>query len=241
MPKYGLRKFIWLKQARIQAWKKFWKDYRDYGAMCQGGEPKPTFRFLYPCIGDDRGTTPIEPQYFYQNAWAFEHLIKENPSFHVDVGSHHGFVSLLSKVVPVTMVDIRPLYLEIKSLKFTRGSILSLPFENESLRSVSSLCVIEHIGLGRYGDGLDPNGTEKAIAEFFRVLSPGGLLYISLPLDDETTVYFNAHRAFAESELISKFTSFEILDKKYIYGKRFGSQKLNGFGVGCYKLRKQPV
>jgi hypothetical protein len=40
-----------------------------------------------------------------------------------------------------------------------------LPFKNNSIECISSLCVLEHIGLGRYGDKLDPFGTEKAIEE----------------------------------------------------------------------------
>jgi hypothetical protein len=97
--------------------------------------------------------------------------------------------------------------------------------------------VIEHIGLGRYGDPLDCRGTEKAAAELKRIVEPGGLLYISVPLDDENRTYFNAHRAFTENSLLNLFQPFEVLERRYIFGKEFGSRLQSGFGTGCYLLR----
>jgi ubiquinone/menaquinone biosynthesis C-methylase UbiE len=97
--------------------------------------------------------------------------------------------------------------------------------------------VIEHIGLGRYGDPIDPEGSEKALTELKRVVQPGGNLYISVPIDDENRVYFNAHRAFREEYLVSLFAPFEVVEKRYIYGSQFGDQQKTGFGVGCYHLR----
>jgi SAM-dependent methyltransferase len=198
---------------------------------------QPKLEYLYPCLGDDTGETPIEPIYFYQDTWAFEKIIQQHPKSHVDVGSHHKFVALLSKVVPVTMVDIRPLSLPLDSLKFLEGSILDLPFEDESVSSLSSLCVLEHIGLGRYGDPFDPNGTEKAIEELKRVISPGGDLYVSIPIDDQNRIYFNAHRAFDEGYIIKLFDPLIVEEKRYIYGKRFTDLREAGFGIGCYHLR----
>ncbi len=193
---------------------------------------------LYPCIGDDTAQTVIEPIYFYQDSWAFEKIVSARPASHVDVGSHHKYVALLSKVVPVTMVDIRPLSLPLDTLNFVEGSILALPFADGSLSSLSSLCVVEHIGLGRYGDPLDPAGSELAIAELKRVVAPGGDLYISVPLDDTNRVYFNAHRAFSEAYLVAMFAPFEIRERRYIYRGRFVREPESGFGVGCYHLHK---
>jgi SAM-dependent methyltransferase len=53
--------------------------------------------------------------------------------------------------------------------------------------------VAEHVGLGRYGDPLDPEGTEKALRELMRVLAPGGQLLLSIPVGRER-VCFNAER-----------------------------------------------
>lgn len=220
----------------IDAWARFWRSYHDYRRMA-GGDAV-SLRYLYPCLGDDSVETPVEPTYFFQDAWAFERIVAQRPVEHVDVGSHYKFVALLSKVVPVTMVDLRPLSVELASLRFREGSILDLPFEDESVPSVSSLCVVEHIGLGRYGDALDPRGTERAVAELMRIVAPGGDLYVSVPIDVESRVHFNAHRVFSEESFVALFEPFEVLERRYIYGNDFGESWEPRGGTGCYRLRR---
>jgi SAM-dependent methyltransferase len=235
--KYSLFVFFkWLNR-EIASWNSFWQDYKVYSRL-SSGKKQFLINNLYPCIYDKTTFTPMEPIYFYQDTWAFERILQQKPLFHIDIGSQHTFVAFLSKVIPLMMVDIRPLDLPLDTLTFKEGSILDLPFESNSIESLSSLCVVEHIGLGRYGDPLDPDGTEKAVTELKRVLKPDGNLYISLPLDDESKVYFNAHRAFSEKYLFDLFRPLKILDKKYIYGSQFLDQPGRGFGIGLYHLRK---
>ena len=240
MLRYHLRLFfqkLFAFRKNWRDWKRYWKSYYGYKNLAPLSM-QPQLEYIFPCLGDDTGETVIEPIYFYQDAWAFEKIFQQHPQSHVDVGSNHKFVALLSKVVPVTMVDIRPLSLPLDSLKFLEGSILDLPFEDESISSLSSLCVVEHIGLGRYGDPLDPDGAEKAIAELKRVITLGGDLYVSLPIDDQNRTYFNAHRAFNEEYFVRLFEPFIIEEKRYIFGKRFTDIHEAGFGIGFYHLRK---
>ncbi|PKP60029.1 hypothetical protein CVT91_05735 [Candidatus Atribacteria bacterium HGW-Atribacteria-1] len=215
----------------------FRQEFQEYQRQNTNGSFLLSEKNLYPCLNDRTEQTLVEPTYFYQDAWAFEKIVKQHPQQHVDVGSHHKFVALLSKVLPVTMVDLRPLSLPLDTLKFKKGSILELPFENGCVESLSSLCVVEHIGLGRYGDPIDPNGSEKAIHELKRIVQPGGSLYLSLPLDDKNRIYFNAHRAFKEEYVLKLFEPFQIVECRYIYGQNFGDRHKQGFGIGCYHLR----
>lgn len=231
-PPFGVRSFVREASARL----KFWRSYQQYCRIAPVGSQPDTADFL-PCLYDATAETPIDYSYYYQDAWAFELIAGRKPSQHVDIGSHHKFVSLLSKVVPTTMVDLRPLPVTLDSLKFLEGSILSLPFPDASVSSASSLCVIEHIGLGRYGDPLDPQGTEKALEELKRVICPGGDLYVSVPIDDVNRIYFNAHRAFSEEYLLKIFAPLEVLERRYIYGSRYLDRLESGFGTGCYHLR----
>jgi SAM-dependent methyltransferase len=226
----------WCKD--LAAWQRFWKSYQGYKQLASPSE-QPRLDHLYPCLGDDTAQTPIDPIYFYQDAWAFEKIVNQNPRQHIDVGSHHKFVALLSKVVPVTMVDIRPLSLPLDTLSFQEGSILELPFEDRSIESLSSLCVVEHIGLGRYGDLLDPKGTEKAIRELKRVVKANGNLYLSLPINDKNYTFFNAHRILSEDYFLNIIQPFKIIEKSYIFGGKFTNQKLNGFGIGLYFLQNK--
>ena len=218
---------------------RFVSGYLRYARLA-GPEGRPRARHLYPCLGDDVGVTAIEPTYFYQDAWAFERIVEARPAAHLDVGSHHKYVALLSKVVPVTMVDIRPLSLPMESLRFQAGSILALPYPDRSVASLSSLCVVEHIGLGRYGDPIDPAGAWKALDELKRVMAENGDLYVSVPIHDTPRVYFNAHRAFSEAELLARVAPLELVQARYIYGERFVEAREKGLGIGCYHLRRPP-
>jgi len=195
----------------------------------------------YPCLNDNLSYTPLEPTYFFQDSWVAKHIFKIKPTHHYDVGSSAKTIGILSQFIPITMIDIRPIELELENLFFQEGSILALPFEDNSIESLSSLCVVEHIGLGRYGDLIDSFGSEKAIMELKRVLAVGGIILFSVPVDSENKIYFNAHRAFTREYLLELFCGFKILDEQYHYGtKMYNSyDATKGFGTGLYMLEKE--
>lgn len=193
----------------------------------------------YPCIYDKTEVTPVGAVYFYQDSWCAQKVFQTRPATHYDVGSKAEMVGILSQFTPVTMVDIRPLTLTLPNLSFVKGDLLNLPFADRSIASLSSICVIEHIGLGRYGDALDAFGSEKAAKELVRVLAPQGNLFISVPVDAENKIYFNAHRAFTRAYLLSLFAELELVEEKYIYGDRMEDayDPAKGFGTGLYHFR----
>ena len=67
--------------------------------------------------------------------------------------------------------------------------------------SASSLSVVEHFGLGRYGDPIDINGAMKGMVNLHRLLKPGGTLYFSVPIGP-LSIIFNAHRVFSLDYLL---------------------------------------
>lgn len=195
----------------------------------------------FPCFFDNLNYTPLEPTYFFQDSWAAKHIFDLKPEHHYDIGSAAKTIGILSQFVPITMIDIRPIELELPNLFFKKGSILELPFEDNSIETLSSLCVVEHIGLGRYGDPIDSFGSEKAIKELKRVLKVGGVVLISVPVDSENKIYFNAHRAFTRDYILELFDGFELLDEKYHYGtKMYESYDASkGFGTGLFMFKKR--
>ncbi len=223
-----IKQFVW-----------FYKQFMDFKSL----EANSKFQSidLYPCLADNTDYTYIEPTYFFQDSWAAKQIFKLKPSHHYDVGSSAKTIGILSQFTPITMVDIRPINLELENLFFKKGSILHLPFPDNSIETISSLCVIEHIGLGRYGDALDPFGSEKALGELHRVLKVGGILLVSVPVYNENTIFFNAHRAFTRDYLLELFKNYKILEEKYHYGfkmyKSYDSNK--GFGTGLFMLEKE--
>lgn len=196
---------------------------------------------LYPQLFDNLTFTPIEPIYFYQDSWAAKKIFELKPTHHYDIGSSAKTIGILSQFVPVTMIDIRPLEVELENLHFKKGSILELPFEDNSIESLSSLCVVEHIGLGRYGDAIDPLGSEKAVKELKRVLKADGIILFSVPVDTENKIFFNAHRAFTREYILELFNGFYLMEEKYIYGTKMydNYDKDKGFGTGLYMFKKE--
>lgn len=220
---------------------RFCNDYRKYRKINNNKNFILSLSNIDACLTDRTQTTPLDPVYFYQDTWAAKKIFDLKPSRHVDVGSSAKTIGLLSQFVPVTMVDIRPLELTLKELSFIEGSILNLPFEDNSLETISSICVVEHIGLGRYGDPIDPMGSEKAIGELKRVVKKGGHIIISVPVDKQNIIYFNANRCFTRDYILSLFNGFKLIEERYQYGKLmyndYDAEKR--FGTGFYLLQKE--
>lgn len=221
----------------------FLTEYVSY----RRGNANPHFSMrsadITPCLLDRTTATPLEPTYFYQDSWAAGKIFTARPEHHYDVGSSAMTVGIISQFVPTTMIDIRPIELKLDGLMFREGSITALPFPDNSLESLSSLCVVEHIGLGRYGDPVDCWGSEKASHELQRVLSVGGSLYLSVPVDAENCIYFNAHRAFTREYIVSLFEGMDLVSEKYIYGKTMldSYDKTRGFGTGLFHFVKRSL
>lgn len=195
----------------------------------------------YPCLTDRTGTTPLDPVYFHQDVWAARKIAEKRPVHHYDVGSSAKTIGIIAQFVPTTMIDIRPVELNVENLHFQKGSILELPFASGTIPSISSLCVVEHIGLGRYGDPFDQFGSEKAAAELERVCTPGGHIYFSVPVEPTPRVYFNAHRSFSVDQVRSMFPSCTAVEVKYICDSELTDEyrPAKGYVVGLFMFRKR--
>jgi hypothetical protein len=201
----------------------------------------------YPQLHDRTGASPFDPHYTYQDAWAARAVHELGPPEHVDVGSRITFVLGLAAFVPVTFIDLRPLEVEVPNLSSRAGSLLGLPYGDRSVPSLSSLHVIEHVGLGRYGDELDPGGTRKAAAELARVLAPGGQLLIGAPVGRPRTAW-NAHRVLDPEAVVEMFSPLELAGFAGVDdGGRFHPQlrpaELAGseWACGLYRFTRAPA
>ncbi|MBA4384741.1 MAG: hypothetical protein C0410_08395 [Anaerolinea sp.] len=163
----------------------------------------------YPILDENTGTTSFDSHYIYHPAWATRIIAKIRPSVHIDISSTLTFCTMLSAFIPVRFYDYRPANLNLEGLVSERADLLNLPFEDASISSLSCMHVIEHIGLGRYGDPLDPDGDLKAIAELKRVLKPGGSLFFVTPVG-KPRIQFNAHRIYSHEQIVEYLSGFEI-------------------------------
>jgi len=166
---------------------------------------------LYPQIHDRTKSTAVDKHYFYTNGWAMRRIVNQKPRKHLDIGSQTMFVNLLSSIIPVIFIDYRPLEAFIEGLTNIRSDILELPFKSEAVESLSCLHVAEHIGLGRYGDPINPKGTYESARELARVLIPGGNLFFVVPVG-KSRVCFNAHRIHQPKTILEFFFDLKLIE-----------------------------
>lgn len=223
------------------------KNIYAYSAKRNQQDPAVRFADLYFTTYEKYmpGGT-VGGHYFLQDVWAAKKIFQSGTKHHVDIGSRiDGFVAHLLPFCSVEYVDIRPIVSPFPELIFKQGSILQLPYPDNSIDSLSCLHVIEHIGLGRYGDPIDPEGHVKAATELCRVLKPGGKLYLGTPIGREA-VCFDAHRIFFVETILRIFQdltleSFDLIDdegKRIIENADFPSSNENKYGCGLFVLEK---
>jgi SAM-dependent methyltransferase len=164
---------------------------------------------FYPCVFDKTSETKFDKHYIYHTAWAARKVRQINPEFHTDISSSLYFSSIVSAFVPVKFYDYRPARLDLSGLQSNKADLLNLPFEDKSIKSLSYMHTIEHVGLGRYGDPIDPEGDLKAIGELKRVLAPGGSLLFVVPIG-KPRIQFNAHRIYSYNQIIDYFKELEL-------------------------------
>jgi SAM-dependent methyltransferase len=212
---------------------RYLRDLRDYRQL-PNAEPV-RWRDAFPQLGDSLGTSPFDPHYFFQDVWAARHVAALTPERHVDVGSRVDYVGFLTTICDVAFVDIRPLTAQLDRLESIAGSVLDMPFPDRSVRSLSCLHVAEHIGLGRYGDPLDPLGTRGAAAELQRVLEPGGQLLFSLPVG-QPRLCFNAHRIHDPRDVLEMFDELQLIEFSGVddYGIFRRNRKIEEFARARY-------
>jgi len=170
----------------------------------------------YPCLFDKTEETTFNREYVYHTAWATRCVKEINPARHVDVGSTLYFSSILSAFIPIDFYDYRPAELALSGLGSYEGDLLHLPFKDNQLQSISCLHVLEHIGLGRYGDPIDALGDLKAIKELSRVTAPEGSLLVVVPTSKESRVEFNSARLYSYDDFVSRFPGFTLKEFSYI-------------------------
>lgn len=183
------------------------RDWRAYRSL--PGAERLRLREAYPCVHDWTEHTLFDSHYFYQAVWAQRKVFERLPALHVDVGSQLQFVGALAAASEVVFLDLRPALVSVAGLHRVGADALSLPFADRSLRSLSCLHVAEHIGLGRYGDALNPQGSRAVCAELERVLAPGGNLLFSVPVG-RSRVCFNAHRVHDAGTIASMFPNLAL-------------------------------
>jgi len=179
---------------------------------------------FYPQIKDKTVKTNFDAHYVY----------------HTDISSSLYFSGIVSAFIPVDFYDYRPADVKLSNLTSEHADLIKLHFEDNSINSLSCMHTVEHIGLGRYGDKIDPKGDLKAISELKRVLAKNGSLLFVVPVG-KPKIEFNAHRIYSYEQIISYFEDLELKEFSlitdsgaFIENAKMEVVKNQKYGCGCF-------
>jgi len=199
-----------------------------------------------PCLYDATSFTGFDRHYVYHTAWAARKLELIKPKIHFDFGSSIFFASIVSAHTPIRFFDYRPANIQLSGLSCEHANLNQLDFDDSSIESISCMHVIEHIGLGRYGDAINPKGDCDAAQQLKRVLAPDGSLLVVVPVGIPK-IEFNAHRIYSYDQVISMFDGLQLVEFALI--QEWGNQGLltenadrdvqnENYGCGCFWFKK---
>ena len=224
------------------------KDYFAFKHAAKSDRFSIKLSDFYPQIKDKTIKTGFDRHYVYHTSWAARKVKEINPIKHIDISSSLYFCGIVSAFTDVDFYDYRPADLHLSGLKSLEGNLHNLPFETSSVKSISCMHTIEHIGLGRYGDPIDPEGDIKAIRELKRVVEVGGSLLFVTPVG-QPKIEFNAHRIYSYEQIMTYFDGFELKEFSLIpeYSKDGGIitnanpdlVKNEKYACGCFWLIKK--
>lgn len=190
------------------------KNAKEFTAKNTRESFEITKKFRFPILTDRYLEAGSFSSYFWQDLWAARLIHDANPAKHYDIGSRvDGFIAHLASFrEDIILIDIRPLSQKIPGVDFIQADATLLEnIPDNSLESLSSLCALEHFGLGRYGDPVDPEACFKAFAAIQRVMQPGGKIYISIPIGKEH-IEFDAHRVFFAQTIVDNFPQMDLIE-----------------------------
>ncbi|MDV7199733.1 DUF268 domain-containing protein [Roseovarius sp. 10] len=155
----------------------------------------------------------MKGHYFHQDLLVASLIFADNPTRHIDIGSRvDGFVAHVASFRPIEILDIRDLPSSVhENIIFTQAD-LTQNIDLGVVDSISCLHALEHFGLGRYGDMIDPEGHLKGLRNLVDALSPRGKLYVSFPISNSPRVEFNAHRVFTPDWILGRPEVTDNLD-----------------------------
>jgi len=193
--------------------------YRTRQAFQQAGGVVSELMPIYKDYRKQAGTAT--GHYFHQDLLVAGYVHKANPKRHIDIGSSiEGFVAHVASFRRIEVCDVRALAdTGHPNISFTQLDLMdSAKVEANVCDSLSCLHAIEHFGLGRYGDPINPNGHIDGFKNILKMLSADGTLYISFPIGNVDKVVFNAHRVFGPKSILGwqSDVALEIVKFSYV-------------------------
>jgi hypothetical protein len=225
--------------------RRFFKDLEEFNKLNRDSRFDYKNLIIRPYLDDNTTESDFDSHYLYHPAWAARKVREINPEVHFDFSSILSFSTVLSAFHNVRFFDYRPAKIKLSNFNSEKIDLTKIDLKNESVFSVSCMHTIEHIGLGRYGDEINPSADLIAMSELNRIIKIGGYLILVVPVGEPRLV-FNAHRVYSFELIMDNFRNFELVEFSVV--DDFGDFILNSdisiisklkYGCGCFLLKKK--
>lgn len=201
----------------------------------------------WPILNEDKPSSDFDPHYLYHVAWAIRKVKLFSPDIHTDFSSSLNFCSTVSAICKTKFYDFRTTHLFLDNLDCGQCDLSSENFNIGQYESVSCMHVVEHIGLGRYGDSIDVNGDLRAIANLKQTVMPNGNILFVVPCG-KPKICFNAHRIYS-AEIIPSYFGKEFLLQEFYFipnsvtdppliNPDFSITAKYDYGCGCFHFKR---
>jgi SAM-dependent methyltransferase len=140
-------------------------------------------------------------------------VAQRSPKRGADIGCATGCfpaMQIATGVPSCTVFEVRPAEANHPQVQVRVKDLTYAEDVEPEFDLVTCLSTIEHIGLGRYGDPIDPWGDIKMAENLMRILRPGGVMLISFPTGPGCVV-FNKHRIYSPYRRDSLFRGLRLM------------------------------
>ena len=179
---------------------------------------------------------------FLNDKW-YDQLINSSV---VVIGSQYPWIEVLLLSIGVrnvTTLEYGTIISDHEQLNWLHPSKLTK--DNQYINSFDhavTFSSIEHAGLGRYGDPIDPFLDVKLLLQISCLIKPNGLLFIGFPTGMDK-LYYNAHRIYGYKRLSLIFYNFHLIfigDVEVGRGKGYYINKSNqGYNQAFFVLQNK--
>lgn len=225
------------------------KLLKKYKLLMDDNHPFKNFIMIPYCLSKEDAIEFFD-HYSVFSYWVFEYIYSMSGNRKIlDVGGKkllNAILSIDNEVTSIVLADCKDRISKVKYVIHDVSDCLSFP--DDYFDIFLSPGTLHLVGLGRYGDKLDPNVLPRFIKDLNRVMKKKSDLFLLMPLG-KNHLLFNFHYIFdfhtlkdmfygwtVEEYFVDEFVHFNRSDYKD-YKERFSRDvNTSNFDVGEYKI-----
>jgi SAM-dependent methyltransferase len=173
--------------------------------------------------GEPRGGFDLAGEKVLDWGWICANLPRQRlRALEIGCGNSPVLPTMLALGYDVVGVDLDPSVAnQITGFTFIQGDFNGIEL-TPGFDLIVACSAVEHFGLsGRYGSHEDENGDLKAMRKIAQLLTPSGLLFLTIPVGHDM-VLRPWHRIYGRNRMESLLQGFEVVQSRYLIKEPWG-------------------